>query len=75
MMLLPNCGAVVNVMLGFFGLLFPKAVGRVLGIVPDRPLPSWQSRDGVYCGFTWTSTTSKAITRCHLASNGLSQRR
>jgi hypothetical protein len=38
MMLLPNCGAVVTVMLGCLGLLFPKAVGRVLGIEPDRPL-------------------------------------
>lgn len=38
MMLLPNCGAVVTVALGCLGLLFPKAVGRVLGIAPDRPL-------------------------------------
>ena len=31
MMLLPNLGAVLTVVLGFLGLLFPKAVGRVLG--------------------------------------------
>jgi hypothetical protein len=50
MMLLPNCGAVVTVILGFFGLLFPKAVGRVLGIVPDRPLGISELR-ATYGGF------------------------
>jgi hypothetical protein len=38
MILLPSCGAVVTVMLGCLGLLFPKAVGRVLGIDPNSPL-------------------------------------
>ncbi len=38
MMLLPNCGAIATVMLGCLGLLFPTAVGRVIGIAPDRPL-------------------------------------
>ena len=37
-MLLPSCGAVVTAMLGCLGLLFPKAVGRVLGVEPDKPL-------------------------------------
>ena len=38
MTLLANCGAVVTAVLGFFGLLFPSAVSRVLGIQPDGPL-------------------------------------
>ena len=57
MMLLPNCGAVVTVMLGCLGLLFPKAVGRVLGIEPDRPLGISEFRaslhrcwSGLVCG-------------------------
>ena len=50
MMLLPNCGAVVTVMLGCLGLLFPKAVGRVLGIEPDRPLGISEFR-ATYGGF------------------------
>lgn len=50
MMLLPNCGSVVTVMLGCLGLLFPKAVGRVLGIEPDRPLGISEFR-ATYGGF------------------------
>jgi hypothetical protein len=50
MMLLPNCGAVVTVVLGCLGLLFPKAVGRVLGIEPDRPLGISEFR-ATYGGF------------------------
>ena len=38
MMLLPSCGAIETAMLGCLGLLFPKAVARVLGIEPDTPL-------------------------------------
>ena len=50
MMLLPNCGAVVTVVLGCVGLLFPSAVGRVLGIEPDRPLGISEFR-ATYGGF------------------------
>jgi hypothetical protein len=50
MMLLPSCGAGVTVMLGCLGLLFPKAVGRVLGIEPDRPLGISEFR-ATYGGF------------------------
>jgi hypothetical protein len=50
MMLLPNCGSVVTVALGFLGLLFPKAVGRVLGIEPDRLLGISELR-ATYGGF------------------------
>jgi hypothetical protein len=50
MMLLPNCGSVVTVMLGCLGLLFPKAVGRVLGIEPVRPLGISEFR-ATYGGF------------------------
>jgi hypothetical protein len=50
MMLLPNCGAVVTAMLGCLGLLVPKAVGRVLGIEPDRPLGISEFR-ATYGGF------------------------
>jgi hypothetical protein len=50
MMLLPSCGAVVTAMLGCLGLLFPKAVGRVLGIEPDKPLGISEFR-ATYGGF------------------------
>ena len=50
MMLLPNLGAVLTVVLGFLGLLFPKAVGRVLGIDLDRPLGTSEFR-ATYGGF------------------------
>ena len=53
MMLLPNCGAVVTVVLGCLGLLFPNAVGRVLGIEPDRPMGISELRatyGGVFLG-------------------------
>jgi hypothetical protein len=50
MMLLPNCGAVVTAALGCLGLLFPGAVGRVLGIEPDRPLGLSELR-ATYGGF------------------------
>ncbi len=50
MMLLPNCGAVVTSMLGCLGLLFPSAVGRVLGIEPNRPLGISEFR-ATYGGF------------------------
>lgn len=50
MMLLPNCGAAVTAMLGCIGLLFPKAVGRVLGIEPDQPLGVSEFR-ATYGGF------------------------
>jgi hypothetical protein len=50
MMLLPNCGAVVTVMLGCLGLLFPRAVGRVIGIEPDGPLGISEFR-ATYGGF------------------------
>ena len=50
MMLLPNCGAVATVMLGCLGLLFPKAVGRVIGIEPDKPLGISEFR-ATYGGF------------------------
>jgi hypothetical protein len=50
MMLLPNCGAVVTAMLGCLGLLFPKAVGSVLGVEPDRPLGISEFR-ATYGGF------------------------
>jgi len=50
MMLLPNCGAVVTAMLGCLGLLFRKAVGRVLGIEPIRPLGISEFR-ATYGGF------------------------
>lgn len=35
MMLLANCGAIITAVLGGLGLLFPGAVGSVLGIKPD----------------------------------------
>ena len=50
MMLLPSCGAVVTAMLGCLGLLFPKAVGCVLGIEPDKPLGISEFR-ATYGGF------------------------
>jgi hypothetical protein len=50
MMLLPSCGAVVTTMLGCLGLLFPQAVGRVLGIEPDKPLGISEFR-ATYGGF------------------------
>jgi hypothetical protein len=50
MMLLPNFGAFVTAMLGCLGLLFPKAVGRVLGIEPDRALGISEFR-ATYGGF------------------------
>ena len=49
-MLLPNCGAVVTGMLGCLGLLFPKRVGRVLGIKPDSSLGISEFR-ATYGGF------------------------
>jgi hypothetical protein len=49
-MLLPNFGAVLTVVLGFLGLLFPNAVGRVLGIDLDRPLGTSEFR-ATYGGF------------------------
>lgn len=49
-MLLPNCGAVVMVMLGCVGLLVPERVGRVLGIEPERPLGISEFR-ATYGGF------------------------
>ncbi len=51
MMLLPNLGAFLTVVLGFLGLLFPKAVGRVLGIDLDRPLGTSEFR-ATYGGFS-----------------------
>lgn len=51
MMLLPNLGAVLTVVLGFLGLLFPKAVGRVLGFDLDRPLGTSEFR-ATYGGFS-----------------------
>jgi len=50
MMLLPSCGAVVTVILGCLGLLFPKAVGRVLGIETHKPLGISEFR-ATYGGF------------------------
>jgi Domain of unknown function (DUF4345) len=50
MMLLPNFGAFVTTILGCLGLLFPKAVGRVLGIEPDRALGISEFR-ATYGGF------------------------
>lgn len=50
MMLLPNCGAVVTAVLGCLGLLFPSAVGRVLGLEPDKPLGISEFR-ATYGGF------------------------
>jgi hypothetical protein len=50
MMLLPNCGAIVTAALGCLGLLFPSAVGRVLGVAPDRPLGISEFR-ATYGGF------------------------
>ena len=50
MTLLANCGAVVTAVLGFFGLLFPSAVSRVLGIQPDGPLGISEFR-ATYGGF------------------------
>jgi len=50
MMLLPNGGAVVTAMLGCLGLLFPKAVGRVLGNEPDTALGISEFR-ATYGGF------------------------
>ena len=50
MMLLPNCGAVATVVLGCLGLFFPKAVGRILGIEPARPLGISEFR-ATYGGF------------------------
>ena len=49
-MLVPNCGAVVTAMLGCLGLLFPKSVGRVLGIKPDSSLGISEFR-ATYGGF------------------------
>lgn len=49
-MLLPNFGAVVTAMLGCLSLLFPKAVGRVIGIEPDKPLGMSEFR-ATYGGF------------------------
>jgi hypothetical protein len=50
MMLLPNCGALITASLGCLGLLFPSAVGRVLGLEPDRPLGISEFR-ATYGGF------------------------
>ncbi len=50
MMLLANCGALVTALLGCLGLLFPAAVGRVLGIEPERPLGISEFR-ATYGGF------------------------
>jgi hypothetical protein len=50
MMLLPTCGAVVTAMLGCLGLLFPRRVGRVLGITPDSSLGISEFR-ATYGGF------------------------
>ena len=50
MTLLANCGALVTAVLGFFGLLFPTAVSRVLGIQPDGPLGISEFR-ATYGGF------------------------
>lgn len=50
MTLLANCGAVVTAVLGCFGLLFPSAVSRVLGIQPDGPLGISEVR-ATYGGF------------------------
>jgi hypothetical protein len=50
MMLLPNSGAVVTAVLGCLGLLFPSAVGRVLGLEPDKPLGISEFR-ATYGGF------------------------
>jgi hypothetical protein len=50
MTLLANCGALVTAVLGFFGLLFPSAVSRVLGIQPDGPLGISEFR-ATYGGF------------------------
>ena len=50
MTLLANCGAVVTAVLGCFGLLFPSAVSRVLGIRPDGPLGISEVR-ATYGGF------------------------
>jgi hypothetical protein len=50
MMLLPNCGAIVTAMLGCLGLLFPRAVGRLVGIEPDGPLGISEFR-ATYGGF------------------------
>lgn len=50
MTLLANCGAVVTAVLGCFGLLFPNAVSRVLGIQPDGPLGISEVR-ATYGGF------------------------
>ncbi len=50
MMLLPNCGAIMTAALGCLGLLFPIAVGRVLGIEPNRPLGISEFR-ATYGGF------------------------
>jgi hypothetical protein len=50
MMLLPNCGAFVTAVLGCLGLLFQSAVGRVLGVAPDRPLGISEFR-ATYGGF------------------------
>jgi hypothetical protein len=50
MTLLANCGAVVTAVLGCFGLLFPSAVSRVLGIQSDGPLGISEFR-ATYGGF------------------------
>ena len=50
MMLFPNCGALITALLGCFGLMFPSAVGRVLGLEPDRPLGISEFR-ATYGGF------------------------
>lgn len=49
-MLLPNCGAVVTATLGCLGMLFPAAVGRVLGIRPAGP-PGISELRATYGGF------------------------
>jgi hypothetical protein len=50
MMLFPNVGAAVTAALGCLGLLFPTAVGRVLGIQPGGPLGISELR-ATYGGF------------------------
>ena len=50
MMLLPSGGAVVTALLGCLSLLFPKAVGRVLGIEPESPFGISEFR-ATYGGF------------------------
>ena len=50
MTMLANCGAVVTAVLGCFGLMFPSAVSRILGIRPDGPLGIAELR-ATYGGF------------------------